>query len=598
MLVSVELRKKQVLALVVGVRSAKENRTTLRNQSFTLKKITARKPAPFLTPNFMETLEKVSNYYASSIGSIIYSIIPQTLLSHSDKLSQSKAVPIQKRHLDKRVFQTNDEDRISSFKGLIRESFARNESIFFCFPSHDALTETASKLEKGIEEHTYLLYRELPTKKMLATWNMAVSHNHPVVIFGNASFLHIPRPDIGTIVVERESSRFYKTLRRPYIDYRVFVELYAECHGATLILADSLLRISTLWKFEQGDFIEYSTVCFKYITSVEKLLVDMKKQDTVAEGFQILSKELKQLIDLTEKEKSRLVILAPRRGLAPITVCSDCGTVVRCLHCSTPVTLHERSEGNVFVCHKCGDRRSAEERCAHCTSWNLTPLGIGIERVEKEIRMYSKKIQIFRIDKDTTPSRRTQKSHINNFLKSKGGILLGTEMLLSRLNKNVPYSAIVSLDALFSLPEYSINEKIIHSILALQTRTYSGFILQTRDPERSVFSTALGGNLNTFYQEEIKARQMLSYPPFSLFIKITASGKQETVEQEMKKMEHLFEDVDIITFPAFHERIKGKYVMNALIKIPTSRWPDKGLVEQLRALPPYFAVNIGPESIL
>ena len=51
-------------------------------------------------------------------------------------------------------------------------------------------------------------------------------------------------------------------------------------------------------------------------------------------------------------------------------------------------------------------------------------------------------------------------------------------------------------------------------------------------------------------------------------------------------------------FPAFIATVKGEFTMHALLKVPRADWPHDGLIERLRALPPSYAVNVDPESIL
>jgi primosomal protein N' len=54
-----------------------------------------------------------------------------------------------------------------------------------------------------------------------------MKEKHPVVVIATGGFLSIPREDIETLVIEREASRFYKILRRPYLDVRHVAEIFA-----------------------------------------------------------------------------------------------------------------------------------------------------------------------------------------------------------------------------------------------------------------------------------------------------------------------------------------------------------------------------------
>ena len=55
---------------------------------------------------------------------------------------------------------------------------------------------------------------------------------------------------------------------------------------------------------------------------------------------------------------------------------------------------------------------------------------------------------------------------------------------------------------------------------------------------------------------------------------------------------------ETLVYPAFVSRVRNIYHAHALIKVPTEKWPDARLAEQLRGLPPNYLVNVSPESIL
>lgn len=66
----------------------------------------------------------------------------------------------------------------------------------------------------------------------------------------------------------------------------------------------------------------------------------------------------------------------------------------------------------------------------------------------------------------------------------------------------------------------------------------------------------------------------------------------------MDKLEKYFDSYHLAIFPAFTPFAKGKYSMHALIKIPRGGWIDRALLDKLKNLPPYFNINVDPESLL
>jgi len=458
-------------------------------------------------------------------------------------------------------------------------------------------------LPKGIEGHSYALYGSMPKKKLVEAWQKASSDEHPILIIATAPFFALRRSDLGTIVIENESARSYKLPVRPYFDVRTFAEFFAKESGVKLIVGDTFLRTETIYRSKLGEFAELAPFKFRSLSPARSSIVDMSLYKKSAGGkFETVSKELGGLIRESHELNQNLFIFAARRGFAAETVCGDCGTIVSCNRCHSPITLHHARAGlgskNFFFCHNCGEKRSAEERCAKCQSWKLQPLGIGIELVETEIHKKFPAVKIFRVDKDTTSTAKRVAKEVAAFYASPGSILLGTEKAFLHLDKKIQNTAVASLDSLFSLPDFRIHEKILHLLLKIRSLTESMLLVQTRVPNEGVLDYALKGNLMEFYREEIAARESFRYPPFTTLIKVSLTGIRTAVSREMRKLPELFKPFETEIFPAFIEESRGAFTMHALLRLPRNTWVDRPLLSKLLSLPPQFRVAVEPESLL
>ncbi|MES2436801.1 MAG: primosomal protein N' [Patescibacteria group bacterium] len=601
-IVKVPIRSREVPALVIGMKSAAEAKTDLKNSTYTLKKIGKLNVLPLFLPGFIKAAQDAAEYFAGSTGSVLALVTPKVILEQAEKVVPQKdipdSVPDQNERHEPYTIQADEEERLAHYKSLIREQFAKKKSVLFCLPTIQDTKRIFSTLPKGIEQYTYVLNSSLSKKEILNTWNKIIEEPHPVLIITTGSFLGIPRTDIGTIILERESSNGYKAQIRPYVDTRRFAEFLALRIGAKLIFGDHLLRVETLWRTKQGDLAELAPLKFRSISTSKEVVVDMKRYKTLDRpDFRIIGEELDALIQQSKDHNENLFLFAARRGLAPMTVCGDCGTTVLCTKCTAPVVLH-RGEENFFLCHRCGERRSAEERCKNCDSWKLTTLGIGIELIENTIQNMFPDMKIFRMDKDSITTHKQALAVVNEFYNSPGSILIGTEMALTYLEKPVENSGVAAIDSLFSIPDFRINEKIMNILLKIRSITQKIYVVQTRSRNQRIFDYATKGNLMDFYREEIEERKKLSYPPFSNLIKITIKGTREQVTSDMDFVEKLLEDYNPLVFPAFIETVNKKTVMHALLKLDQGTWVNKDLLERLLSLPPHISVNVDPESLL
>ncbi|MFQ5661632.1 MAG: hypothetical protein ACE5F2_00035 [Candidatus Paceibacteria bacterium] len=597
--VSIPLRKKQVPGIVLSSKDIGEEKAKIRSASFALKKIDGKKAKMLFLPEFISAAQSAAEYFATSTGVILKALVPNVIFDEKNPKGQSSVTKKDNPLCQKLVLQSEIADRFASYKSLVREEFARNSSVFLLVPTMQEAEKAQELLKKGIDPYTFVLHGSLTKKEMLTRWKNALKSKHPVLIIATGMFLSIPRSDIRTIIVERENSRSYKQFTRPFIDQRVFAEVYAEKMKAQIIFGDLPLKVETMWKYKEGELDEFSPPKLRTVRKARQTLVDMKDiKHQKAGRFEIISDELKKLVENTIDEKKNIFVFTVRRGLSPSTVCRDCGNSVLCYECKAPVVLYSTSKGNRFICRACGAARSANERCKTCASWKLETLGIGIQLVEKTLKQSFPEAKIFVIDKNTASTHRKAKEIIEKFYSTKGGILLGTEMALSYLDKPVRYSAIATMDSLFSLPEWRMSEKVLSLLLKIKEITEKEILIQTRKPDQRIFDYVEGGSLVDFYKEEMKKRKRFEYPPYSIFIKITVVGGNERIAKEMKYIEKLLKKYDVQIYPSSIKVSGGRYAMHALLRVPKDKWPDREMVEILRSLPAYFAVDVDPESLL
>ena len=601
-LVSVPLRKKNIPAIVVGSEEVRNVKAKLKSNDFAMKKVTSRKTKEVFIPGFIEAAGVAADYFSSSLGAVLHQIVPKILLENIDaipalkipKKPDSEALSVEILGL-----QGEQKHRFDDYKRLVRESFARDKSTYILSPTIRHAEYVAEKLNKGIESYVYVLHNDLPKKEILKRIKAILKEKHPVLIVGTGSFLCLPRVDVGTLIVEHEHAKSYKMQSRPYVDYRIFARLYAQALGIRVIYADMPLSIETAWRLKQREYDELGSTRARVATEADQYIMDMRPpKDAEKKEFFVLSSELVDQIEKTTGTQQKTFIFNVRRGLAPTTVCEECGTVVTCKLCHAAVVLHTSSAGNVFVCHACGESRSAKERCTNCNSWKLKALGIGSARIKDELVSKFGPKRVFIIDSDTTKTYKQAAKEVERFYKTDGAILIGTELSLSFLQDPVSISAIASIDSLLSLPDPKMYENIFSLVLKVRSLATDAFFLQTRQPELSLIKEAVSGDVGKFYQGEILNRKRFDYPPFTTLIKISSYGTVAQITKEMDLIEKELSDYPFSIYPAFNRIGPNKFVLSGLLKIKEDTWPNKKLLNILRSFPPNISVNVSPESTL
>lgn len=597
-IVKAPLRGRDINALVVSSHSAEDLRSDLKNSAFGFKKVTSVVSQDLLSKPFIIAAEKVAQYHASTLGSLFSFLVPKIILENGEEI---KSVPSPERKTERLhglILQAEDQERFSHYRSLVREEFARGKSVFLCVPTLSDVKKAEKLMEKGIGEYSYFFYGGMRKSEFVKNWNELIVEKHPILIVGTGQFLCVPRHDIGTIIVEREGSKSYKGVTRPFADMRRFVEFFSREINARLVLGDIMLRTETIWRYRNDELGEVTPPTLRLQTTADQHLVDTRKTIKSSTKFEPISPALTELIKLNREQSEHLVIFSSRRGLSPLTVCADCSTIVSCHRCKAPVTLHSRGEERFFLCHRCGEQRDANEKCENCSSWRLQTLGIGTELVAEEIQAIFPNFNIFRLDADTAKTHKQAVEIAQKFYDTPGSVLIGTEMALLYLDQKVANVAVASLDSMFALPDFRIREKVLSILVKLRSLAQKNFVIQTRNPTEPVFDYAIKGNLLDFYKQEIAERESFDYPPLTVLIKVSLSGEKEKVEKVLHAIKENLKDFDVSVYPAFAPWRKGVYTMHLLIKIGRGRWIEKSLYEKLRQLPPAYSVSVDPESIL
>ncbi len=596
--ISVPLRGKNTRALVIHSTPAEKEKTHIKGARFALRKIHPKQTHVTFDPAVITASKQCADYYATNVGGILFHTIAHAL-------SEGEYSPGKQRGtstlFEQQYIQATDADRFAQYKSIVRESFAQKESVCIIVPTQHDAEKLFTTLSRGIEAYTYVLHGTLTKKQQKETAERAVHDPHPILLIATPPFLALPRPDVRTIIIEREASRAYRTHAQPFISYTYYIEAFARASRIRLVRADTVLSLETFKTIEDTDPALISSLTFRPLTNAVCTIVDVEEERKKAvennEPWSVLTHPLKKLIERAHDESKQLFLFNAKRGLAPQTLCGDCGSVVLCTQCNKTIVLHKTASGNVFLCHRCGEKRSAKETCRTCGGWNLKTFGIGTERIVEEIKEQFPNARVFHLDSDTASTYAKGKKIYSAFRETPGGILVGTETAIHFLAEPIPFVGIVSIDSLFAIPDFRINERIVSLVTTLRSNSTEQFIIQTREPNDPTLGFAMRGSLLEFLRTELALRQEFNYPPFSVPIRITVTDKKERAKKTITDISEKLTEYNPKTYPAFVQK-KGLFSMHLIIFVSHRDWIDKNLIQILATLPQQSTLVVDPETIL
>lgn len=618
MVVVVPVRTREIPAIVLSSKAASDSKSSLKSSDFAIRKITRAKPRRIWLPPFLRAIETTANLSAQKLGETLLALTPKTILdAHLEGDITEPKVPETTGRFEPLAIQGSTQVRMEAYQRLVRESFVKNESVFVCVPTEDDVMRVSAELGRGIEEYTFAFHSSITKKRTLENWQKAAKEKHAILVVGTAQYLALP-VYFKTIVLDEEQSHAWKMIVRPLLDLRVFVEEYARESKCTFIIGAPILRAETHERVKRGELGEFGRIALRAHTDATAILVDPRKeekevrQNTGRRGMILVTKELQALLESAQEKGENILLLTARKGLAPITTCGDCGTLIKCPECETPLVIHKKIDGHVYICHGCGFMRMPEnnvhETCPSCHGWKLQGVGIGIDLVDNEISKLFPGRPKFVLDSEHAKTRAQAKKIVAQFEKSKGGILIATQMAIPLLS-SIDNTAIVSIDSLFAIPDIRMSERIFALVLALREKTKDTLLIQTRADDTSIFDQALTGNLIEFTQNELLTRKAFSYPPFGTIIKITLRGKRDEVLSEITNLKTFLTDYAPIVPGNMAKEPKNIFRMHMILKLAENNWPTfaKGsgearpnadLLAKLRALPMQFTVEVNPDHLL
>ncbi len=608
-IVTIPYRKNKIHGVVIKIEDLISKKDEVKKSDFQLRKVISAQKGQFLGDEIFKVSQSVAKYYVSSQSRVLDFIIPETILSDYEKfIFENEKLIAKSRVHEKLIFQAPLQDRISWYKTHIRESFAKHQSVYLCVPTIRDIRFFEEQLSKGIESYVYTLSSEMTIKDRVKIWNACMQDEHSVIIIGTPQYALIPRKDIGTVIIERERSNTYKGLFAPSFDFRIIIELLTRARNQKCIFADTLLRIETSERLRRNEVSEIMPLVYRIDNDVKLSLVRIKKAENNSKGFEILSTEAKNCISSAYNTEHTFVF-ALRSGLSTITKCKDCGEILSCEYCLAPLVLYQRAKNNrVFICNKCKRHTPADSNCKTCGSWNLLPLGIGIEKVYSELEgLYGNK-NLYKIDSQNVKTYKDGERIFNEFMKQEGGILVGTEKAFSYLGGHIDRSIICSFDSLFNIPSFRIGERILNLITTLKENTQKEIIIQTRNDDDLILDTIEKESTSEWYRTERNDREKFLYPPFGTLIKIQKRGNEEEINEARKYLSTILNEFDPDIFVVGTKDKNGRYILNAVLRVDYKKWSlsenhigcalDTGLGEKLVEIAKVALVYVDPEDLL
>jgi len=455
-----------------------------------------------------------------------------------------------------------------------------------------------------------LVHSKLSEGERYDTWRRARDGKLNVII-GARSALFSPLPNIGLIVVDECHDSSYYQAEPPYYNAMTAAQEYARLCGAVCVMGSATPTIEQRFQAENPPRLSGEGLGVRVLQLPNRVtdsalppvqVVDMREE--LKNGNRgIFSRSLTESLAETISRGEQAIIFLNRRGTATYIFCRDCGHVLKCPNCETPLTMHIEGIGKSIVesqrskagdlqpstfdllCHHCGYTRKRPKTCPNCNSEQIREYGLGSEKVEADIKAMFPQARTLRWDWDTTRQKDAHEIILTHFANHQADVLVGTQMLAKGLDlPMVTLVGIVLADVGLNLPDPFASEKVFQTLTQVAGRAGRSsrggkVILQTFMPEHYAIQFAAQHDVNGFYKRELEYRKLLGYPPYAKLIRLeyrnadnvraeeeakrTAEGLKIKIEAEKRHQTELIGPV-----PCFFAKDNNEYRWQIVVRGP------------------------------
>ena len=425
-------------------------------------------------------------------------------------------------------------------------------------------------------EKVSLTHSRLSSGERIDQWKKAKAGEISVMI-GPRSAVFTPFDNLKLIIADEEHEPSYRCDMPPRYDTVEVAEKLCEIKNAVFVMGSATPSVENYRRAEEGRI----KLCKLEERPMSAALphinvVDMRQE--LMEGNRSMFSRilLKELGDTLEKRRQAILFIN-RRGYSSFVSCRKCGFVMKCSSCSVNYTYHKNSDS--LICHYCGKRARMPKVCPECGSKYIRYFGTGTQKIEQEIKRIFPDARVLRMDRDTTAKKHSHEDIIRAFSNREADILIGTQMVAKGLDfPGVSLVGVMAADMSLNTGDFRSQERTFELITQVAGRAGRAdnegrVVVQTYTPENYSITEAAKQDYISFYNEEIKLRKIMNYPPFSSVYLVSFVGNDEkkVCDSALMFKENLtdkcdFEGEVLGPAPEYISKIKGEYRYSMFVK--------------------------------
>ena len=482
---------------------------------------------------------------------------------------------------------------------MIRRVVLQGRQAIVLIPEIALTFQTVMRFYRCFGDRVSIMHSRLSAGERYDQMMRAKEGNIDVMI-GPRSALFTPFPDLGLVVIDEEHENTYKSEQVPRFHARETAIARAEMEQASVVLGSATPSLEAMYRARAGS---YRLLELKNRSGQQELAqvhtVDLRKE--LKDGNRsILSIRLQELMEDRLEKKEQIMLFLNRRGYAGFVSCRECGYVAKCPHCDVSLSSHRNKK---LVCHYCGYEEEKNDACPECGSRHIGEFRAGTQQIEDIVKARFPEARVLRMDMDTTREKDGHEKILAAFANEEADVLVGTQMIVKGHDfPNVTLVGILAADMSLYADDYRAGERTFQLLAQAAGRAGRGqkkgeAVIQTYSPEHYAIVTAAAQDYGAFYEEEIRYRELMGYPPVENLLAVLVSCRDEALLETGCRYLREYalrvkgrEQVELIG-PASPGIAKINDIYRKVLYLKTKRYDT--LVTMKNRLEQYIEVNAG-----
>lgn len=504
----------------------------------------------FNNPNSYDKNEliKVNNFSKSSISTLIKHGILKVNSMEKSILPDIKPDRYPKKYLNdeqkkvyneviygnERVFLLHGvtgSGKTEVYLSICEDFISLGNDCIILVPEISLTPQMIERVKARFNNDVVIYHSKLTANERFTEWQKVRTGKVRVAI-GTRSSLFLPFNNLGCIIVDEEHEGTYKSESDPkYVVHDIAIK-YSELNpNLKVILGSATPSIESYYKSVIGDYKLLTIKNRVNFRSFPRVHV-INMQDELKSGNKsIFSKVLYDKINERLFKGEQTILFLNKRGFSSFVSCRSCGFVYKCKSCDITLTYHGQS--NHLICHYCGYAQKISKNCPECNSKYIKHFGIGTEKVEFITKKIFNTARILRMDLDTTRRKNSYSEFYDKIKNGEVDIIIGTQMIAKGFDfEDVTLVGVLAADLSMNVPDYKAYERTFQLLNQVSGRAGRGdklgeVCVQTYNPDSYVIRYSQKNDYESFYNEEIKLREVLKYPPFIDILNILFQARDD-----------------------------------------------------------------------